>query len=136
MRTWTLPEANAALPRVRELVAEGRKNLDLLEDADANLHDLSIIWGKRIVEPDCEGHAEFIEYQRRHLEATDEMVALTLKLQALGVEVKDFHQGLVDFRGHLGNDTVYLCWKWGEDAVKHWHTLDSGFAGRKSIPGL
>jgi hypothetical protein len=26
-----------------------------------------------------------------------------------------------------------LCWLLGEDEVAHWHELDAGFAGRKSL---
>ena len=136
MRTWTLAEANAALPRVRQMVSDGRSALAAIDEADAHLQDLGIVWGKKITDPACPDHEEFVMFQRKREEAVDEMMTVTLRLQALGCEVKDFQQGLVDFQGHLGSDTVNLCWRWGEPDIRHWHTLDSGFAGRKPIPGL
>jgi hypothetical protein len=29
---------------------------------------------------------------------------------------------------------VLLCWRLGEPDVSWWHTLESGFAGRKPLP--
>jgi hypothetical protein len=29
---------------------------------------------------------------------------------------------------------VYLCWRFGEDRIGHWHELDGGFAGRRPLP--
>jgi hypothetical protein len=50
----------------------------------------------------------------------------------LGIEVKAL-DGLVDFRALLDGRTVYLCWRFGEEKVDHWHELDDGFAGRRPI---
>jgi hypothetical protein len=30
-------------------------------------------------------------------------------------------------------EIVLLCWKYGEEAITHWHGLEEGFAGRKPI---
>ena len=58
---------------------------------------------------------------------------LVLELQALGVELKDFFTGLVDFRCLMDGREVYLCWRLGEEEVAHWHELDAGFAGRQKL---
>lgn len=50
----------------------------------------------------------------------------------LGVELKAA-DGLVDFRALKDGRPVYLCWRFGEPAVQHWHELDGGFAGRQPI---
>jgi hypothetical protein len=39
----------------------------------------------------------------------------------------------VDFPAQLGGRTVYLCWRYGETAVTHWHELNTGFSGRRPI---
>ncbi len=65
--------------------------------------------------------------------------ALTEKLrevEVLGGEVKDLDTGLVDFRGKRGKQDVCLCWKFGEKNVSHWHTVDSGYAGRRPLHEL
>lgn len=54
-------------------------------------------------------------------------------LQALGVEVKDINQGLVDFPALRAGREVYLCWRYNEPRITHWHELDAGFAGRQPL---
>jgi hypothetical protein len=53
-------------------------------------------------------------------------------LEDLGIEIKAA-DGLVDFRSLRDGEVVYLCWRFGEDRITHWHRLDSGFAGRRAI---
>lgn len=55
-----------------------------------------------------------------------------LALEQLGIEVKAA-EGLVDFRSLRDGEVVYLCWRFPEAAVTHWHRLDAGFAGRRPI---
>jgi hypothetical protein len=50
----------------------------------------------------------------------------------LGIEVKAV-DGLVDFRALLDGRTVYLCWRFGEEKITHWHELDAGYGGRRPI---
>jgi hypothetical protein len=54
-------------------------------------------------------------------------------LQELGVEVKDINQGLVDFLARRDGHDVYLCWRYDEPRITHWHELDTGFAGRQPL---
>lgn len=135
MRVWTLAEANAALPRVRALVEEGRRTLAQLRDLDAQVDDLQIVYGDEVTKPGHPNHAEAAEFARRREEAMDEMAGLSLRFQALGCDVKDLDQGLVDFRGRIGSEHVFLCWRHGEDLIQYWHTLQGGFANRQPIPG-
>lgn len=55
------------------------------------------------------------------------------RLQALGVEVKDINQGLVDFPAKRGGRDIYLCWRYDEPSITHWHDIDAGFAGRQPL---
>jgi hypothetical protein len=50
----------------------------------------------------------------------------------LGIEIKAA-DGLVDFRSMRDGEIVYLCWKFPEDSIRHWHRIDAGYAGRKPI---
>jgi hypothetical protein len=54
------------------------------------------------------------------------------EFEELGVEIKAA-DGLVDFRALKGGRQVYLCWRYGEPSVQHWHELEGGFAGRQRI---
>ena len=55
------------------------------------------------------------------------------EIEEMGAVLKDPHAGLVDFYGHVDGKAVWLCWRFGEDAVTHYHGLEEGFAGRKPI---
>src|SRR5262249_31078339 len=55
------------------------------------------------------------------------------ELQNLGVELKDYFTGLLDFLSIWDGREVYLCWRLGEPSVAYWHELDAGFAGRQRI---
>jgi len=135
MRVWTLPEANAAVPKVREMVEEGRATLSMLRDVEAQVDDILIVYGDGVHDPKHPAHAEAEKYAKRREELLDEMVALNLRFQALGCDVKDLDQGLVDFRSRIGTEYVYLCWKHGETSITFWHGLQGGFANRQPIPG-
>ena len=52
---------------------------------------------------------------------------------ALGCVVKDLDVGLADFPTLYRGQEAYLCWKLGEPAIRFWHGVDEGFAGRKPI---
>lgn len=66
-----------------------------------------------------------------------EIRALLEELGALGVEVKDPDQGLIDFRALRDGREVYLCWKLGEGPrIRWWHELDTGFGGRRPLDPL
>jgi hypothetical protein len=56
------------------------------------------------------------------------------RIATLGGVTKDLDLGLVDFPGLVEGETVNLCWKFGEPAVRFWHGLDEGYANRKPLP--
>ena len=58
------------------------------------------------------------------------------RLEKTGCVLKDLEQGLVDFYCKFEKRDIFLCWKLGEDRVKAWHEIDSGFTGRKPIIDL
>ncbi|MES2154319.1 MAG: DUF2203 domain-containing protein [bacterium] len=136
MRVWTLAEANAALPDVRRLLVDGRKALSNMREAETQIEDLRIVWGEELDKPTCPEWAEHREQQQRRAAALDAVANVIEKFEEMGCEAKDLDSGLVDFRGQLGNEVVYLCWRDGEKEIRNWHSLSGGFSGRKTIPGL
>ena len=61
---------------------------------------------------------------------TDEIA----ELDALGVQLKDFDRGLVDFPSLREGRVVLLCWQLGEgDELEWWHDMDAGFGGRTPL---
>ncbi len=54
-------------------------------------------------------------------------------INATGALLKDVNSGLVDFLARRESRDIYLCWRYDEERVSHWHDLDTGFAGRQAI---
>jgi hypothetical protein len=123
MRYFGVEEANRLIPllnrifeRVRPWVAKAQKLAAEFESLQSQ--------GKR------DAHTELLREQSGELL---EQIRMELaQLQEMGVEVKSA-DGLVDFHAQLDGRTVYLCWRFGEPSVSHWHELETGFAGRKPI---
>src|SRR5947208_7374801 len=61
----------------------------------------------------------------------DRMREYLKELADLGIELKDFDTGLIDFPCWLDDREVCLCWRLGEPTIEHWHEIDAGFAGRR-----
>jgi hypothetical protein len=51
----------------------------------------------------------------------------------MGGVIKDPQTGLVDFYGRVGEKLVWLCWRYGEDSLSHYHDLEAGFAARRPL---
>ncbi len=129
-KLYTPTEANATLPLVRRIV----------EDISTLAHDLRERHQRlaQVNHPargrNTAAHGEEVDRVREDLERDGERLReYVVELEKLGVELKDYFMGLVDFRSRLDGKEVYLCWKMGEPYVAHWHELNSGFAGRKQL---
>ena len=71
---------------------------------------------------------------RERLEALAQRVQAGVEeIAGLGGVTKDLGMGLVDFPHRRDGRVVNLCWKFGERAIRFWHGLDEGFAGRKPL---
>ncbi|HLN31461.1 MAG TPA: DUF2203 domain-containing protein [Gemmataceae bacterium] len=124
---FTVAEANAALPLVRAIVSDITELANDLRKRKERLSQDQPPQGGRIAEVYQEElQAEFDRDQDRLLEYKQE-------LENLGVELKDWFMGLVDFPSWMEDHEVYLCWRLGEPEVGYWHDLDVGFAGRQTI---
>ena len=85
------------------------------------------------VEVDPRARPEVQGLQRRAALLVGELLELLRGVTELGIEVKQ-GEGLVDFRSRFEGRVVYLCWKFGEERITHFHEQDAGFAGRQPLP--
>ncbi|HUR68359.1 MAG TPA: DUF2203 domain-containing protein [Candidatus Thermoplasmatota archaeon] len=129
MREFTAAEANALVPRVRPLLASLREAFHAFTFAREQWQELASF-----------GQAEGDEGRRYEHEAEAggaQVQRLIDELHALGCEVKDPTMGLVDFYGRRSNgELVLLCYRDDEDAIRFWHPLVGGFAGRRPLAEL
>jgi hypothetical protein len=59
------------------------------------------------------------------------------ELDAIGVELKEWTRGIVDFPCLLTDDgEVSLCWAMGEPAVAYWHETHETYAQRQPVQTL
>ena len=72
-------------------------------------------------------------FNKRYHKLSYDLYKNTEMLEGMGCIAKDLDLGLVDFLAFHGGREVLLCWKLGEQDIRHWHELDSGFSGRKPI---
>ena len=122
-RYFTLDEANALLPTLRPLVAALLDARQRIVDAQPEL------W------PVLEKAVGNGGSAKASLVLTDfEIVDKNVKaITALGLEMKDVNSGLIDFLAERDGREVYLCWRYNEPRVAHWHDLEAGFAGRRPL---
>jgi hypothetical protein len=130
-KLFTIEEANATLPLVqvitRDLVALSQ---DVIE-RHARLASLNSTLGEKEGDDPYSAEVALVEAE---LEAdTQRLREYVEELREIGVEPKSGPEGLVDFPAEMDGRIVYLCWQLGESEVRHWHELDSGYAGRQPL---
>lgn len=123
-KIFSLEEANSLIPVVRSKLS--------------NVVDLSTII-KLITEalrysqsnPDKTSENENLEEKLDELSL--EIKEAIMDIQKSGCVVKDVEKGIVDFYSEKDGEMVFLCWKLGENDIKYWHSIHSGFMGRVPI---
>lgn len=131
MKTFTLDEAQSLLPVLEALLKRARESKEAAQSVESGLADLSrriyLSGGLRV---DISSVARQRAEMESHLARVRESIA---EIDSIGVQVKDLDNGLLDFPFKLEDDVVLLCWKLGEPAIEHWHTMEAGFRGRKPV---
>ena len=125
MKLFTLEEANALLPTVRGTVGRIRRaysRVSARQEA-ARLAAASALLG-----------GGGIEGGSAYVTDLSELAEQTGRLEALGVQLKDYGRGLIDFPCLREGRVVLLCWQLGEgDQLEWWHEVEAGFAGRQPL---
>ncbi len=69
-----------------------------------------------------------------YVQSLYEIGKLTTELHELGIELKDYTRGLIDFPSMREGRVVLLCWQLGEgEKIEFWHDAEAGFAGRQRL---
>jgi len=125
MKLFTIQEANALLPSVRTIVT----NIQQAHRRVAQYRDEA----KQAAEAAEKGGGG-ITSGLAYAEALTALTTTIAELETLGVQLKDFERGLVDFPSMRDGRVVLLCWQMGEgDELEWWHDVDAGFAGRTPL---
>ncbi len=122
-KLFTVEEANALLPKLRELLE------------DVSTHRDAVRRKAPLVEPVLRasvlngGGKVGSEYG---VEAYNLYLAIR-RIRELGVLLKDLDAGLLDFPHERDGRVVFLCWRPPEERVGYWHEIEAGFAGRRPL---
>lgn len=121
---FTPVEANSILPEVKVKFA----NILMQRNNIMNLQaELESVASQEV------SHKLFFIKKVQVNKAITEMYKDIEKLEGLGILIKSFDEGLLDFPSKRFNEEVWLCWKMGEDKIKFWHGKNEGFVGRKPL---
>ena len=127
-RLFTLEEALALLPTVRQLLSE-------IQGAKRDMDVASIELDRLLALTGGNGHlaADVASTRDEVRRAGGRIESLIAELDDLGVQLKGIDEGLVDFPSERDGRVVLLCWRLGEETIAWWHDLDTGFAGREPL---
>jgi hypothetical protein len=126
---FTREEAEALLPEITIVL---RKIQQCNQDIHAIEKDLQVLSVRAM----GNGHhlrERILTLQNSVEQYVTEIRELLEELHAFGCELKDPDVGLIDFISLRNGREVYLCWHLGEDRIRFWHDLDTGFAGRQPL---
>src|ERR1044072_7203095 len=125
MKIFSVEEANALLPTVRRIV----KSIQTTHGRVLSFKETAkqAAAGAELGGGGMPGGGGYIA-------ALFKLAASTSELEALGIQLKDYERGLIDFPSLRDGRVVLLCWQLGEgEQVEWWHDVDTGFAGRQPL---
>lgn len=127
--TFSLSQANALVPYLTEQFERMRKLSDELRLLKSRARDEARQRraGERFLSTTSSPALKRMEELER------EIRALIEETTQLGIEVRRV-DGLCDFPAWLEGQLVYLCWKFGESEISHYHATNSGYDGRRLLP--
>lgn len=130
MKTFTIEEANAALPLVRAIVTD---LVNLSQEVTERRQRVSFLLNNRERNENDPYWQELAAVEASLETDSARLREYVDELRQLGIEPKSAVDGVVDFPAKLDGRDVYLSWKLGEAEVLHWHELDGGFQKRRPL---
>ena len=126
MKLFSIEEANALLPTVRRIVAAMARSYSRVSASQEGSREAA-----ELAKTTGGGYTPNGVVYVGALLAIAERAG---ELEALGVQLKDYERGLIDFPAMRDGRVVLLCWQLGEgDEIEWWHDLETGFAGRQPL---
>jgi hypothetical protein len=132
LEVLTLEAANALVPRLSTIV---KRQLSRRAGIEARLKSLAEIVGE-VPSEICPDDDDPPNVRTLKLDLVDRITEYQegwREVEDLGAVVKDPRIGLLDFYGQVDGKLVWLCWKYGEPEITHYHALDAGFSARRPI---
>src|SRR5215475_11364249 len=130
---FSLEAANSLVPQLGEIVARQHARRSEIEDRLKRLAEVTGEVPTELTPPGPSDPPAVREMKRELMERIASYQDGWTEIEALGGVVKDPRMGLIDFYGRVEGKAVWLCWKYGEREIAHYHALDEGYSSRKPI---
>lgn len=125
MKIFSLEEANSLLPEVRAIVRSIQK---------AHRGLLKFRKAVKDAAAGAENGGGGMLGGSRYATLLTDLSLRANELEIMGVQLKDYARGLIDFPSLRDGRVVLLCWQLGEgDSLEWWHDVEAGFAGRQPL---
>ena len=121
---FTIEEAEKLLPKIEKVLRRTiqlNKAIELLSSIEIEVYD------------DYANLRRITKTNKQFHKLSYELYANIEKLEDMGCLIKDLDTGLMDFYHRFEGRDIFLCWRLGENSIKFWHEVDSGYMGRKQI---
>jgi len=119
---YTLEEARALLPKIREWFTEIHELRRRLKQLDERIAQL--------ISDGADAGGDSVHNQVKLL---SELQSALQEFERREIQIKDVDRGLIDFPAIVGGREVFLCWEQDEEDIEFWHELDTGYAGRERL---
>ena len=126
MKLFTIDEANRLIPTLRPK----------LEQIRAQYASLAVYRdrAKQAAAAASEFGGGGMEGGTNYVNQLYEIGRIASELHDLGIQLKDYSRGLIDFPSLRDGRVVLLCWQLDDDnELEWWHDLEAGFAGRQPL---
>ncbi len=120
---FTLEEARALLPQLRNALKDAQRRRQRFSETDEKL-------GKMTTHAGSDLGGKDVSSMMMDLLQVNVQVR---RIQEMGVVIKDFDRGLVDFPHLRQGREVFLCWELEEDDIEFWHDIETGYGGRERL---
>jgi hypothetical protein len=126
MKLFTIEEANELIPLIRPKLQQIQMQYASL-NVYKNLAKAAATAANNFGGGGMQGGSNYVQ-------TLYDIGKIATELHELGIQLKDYSRGLIDFPSLKDGRVVLLCWQLGENDKLEWfHELESGFAGRQRL---
>jgi hypothetical protein len=125
LKLFTVDEANGLLPVVEPI---------LMQIRSCHLKVQSFRELASAAAESAEHGGGGMEGGSNYVQALIDLSKQAIKIDEMGVQMKDFGKGLIDFPSQREDRVVLLCWQLDDGPeIEWWHEIEAGFRGRQKL---
>lgn len=124
MKVFTIDEANKLLPDVRQILYK----IKMLQGYASQFKEEARFAAM------ASQFGGGMRSGSKYVNSLSEIGKLTTEIEEMGIQLKDYERGLIDFPFLRNGKLALLCWQLDDgDEILWWHEYEAGFAGRQRL---